>query len=377
MRKKKSIKILPLVLFILIFLFVYNFEDIIGGTLFKSGFKTLQWDELKKIPIDLQKGLENSTLIFTDNSNIIVSANNQLKLYDKDGDIIVSKKINSHSSKVIGLKDYFAVIDLIQGDIVIMDFKANKFGEIMDLGNLKDVISIRNNIIVITGENRLQIFNEKGTLLSDVELPDGEILSLDLSKKENKIIITILSSDSENYNSKIITYSLDSNSMVGADNHYDSIIYSTNVYETSVMIVDSEGSHSYLITDTDNNIWNVKREGRLEHLTVDDNGNIFEIVYREKINNDKGQKYNYFLIGVNKDGGNIFEIGLDKKYDSISILKGRILLSNDKEAIIYSYGGKIISNYQDKRKMKSIKWLTYNRLLVEYNDYMKVFELVY
>ncbi len=377
MKRKKASKIRSFIIFFIIFLIVYNFESIVGSTLFKSGLKTLEWEEIKKISVDLQNGLENSSLIFTDNNNIIVSSNNDLKLYDKDGDIIVGKKINSHSSKVVGMKDYFAVVDLLQGNMIIMDFKANKFGEIKGLGHLKDVKSIYNNIIAITSENRLQIFNEKGMLLSDVELPSGELLSLDLSRKENKIVITILSLDSESYNSKILTYSLDSNLMVGADNHYDSIIYSTNVYETNVMIVDSEGAHSYLISDTDNNIWNVERKGNLEHLFVDANGNIFEIVYRANINKDNNKKANYFLVAINKDGEDIFEIKLDDRYKDIKISEGRILLFNDNDAVIYSYSGKLISRYHDGRKMKNVKWITYNRLLVEYNDYIKVFELGY
>lgn len=377
--KKKSFKerILSFGLFILILLLVFNFTTIIKKTSIALGISKLDWTVIKTIEFETDQVLDNRAVIFTHNKNIIVSFDHKLYLYDGDGEFIIKREVNSNHTRMIGMDDYFVVSDIIQGHIMVLDYLGSPVGTIESLGGIQDLVSVSNNMfVVITDKNELQVYTHQGVMISSVSLPEGELLSLDVSKDKETILVTILSSDDTHYNSKLITYSMIENSMIGAHNHYNSILYGARIYNTDILIVDYDGQHAYRIGEADEYLWESTRLGNLIHFEVDQNGNIFEIVEIDEVEDLLGQS-EYHLTGINKDGKSIFDVELTSNYNDIVINEGQILIYNDRKLVIFDSMGQIIESFESNKKIYNVNWLSGNRILLEYHDYLEIQELSY
>jgi len=374
-RKKKPFinRLGSFLLFLVITLIVFNFGFLWKQGLIAVGIADLNWESINKINIDLDQDLENRALVFTYNDTVIVSSNNEIKLYDVNGDFIVARKINSDSTKIIGMSSYFVVSDIQQGNIFVLDYMGNTTGQIENLGPIEDIISANNDLfVVITIDNELSVYNYEGILISNVQLPSGELLGLDVSKDKAQVIATILSSDLYQFNSKIITFSMESNLMIGGHNNYGDIVYGAKVYDDHIMIVDTKGKHAYRVGDSEDFTWDRPREGELLYFEIDNNGSIFELIKKDDIN-----LTDYFLTGVNKDGKDIFKDIKTSKFTKIVLTQGKILLQNDRLLEIYSSDGILLASYESSKKINDVEWINENRIIIEFNDYIEVLELAY
>jgi hypothetical protein len=337
------------------------------------GFADLNWTNIAKIDMDLNQDLEERAIVFTDNNSIIVAANQEIKIYDAEGNFVVARKINSESTKIVGMSEYFVVADIRQGNIFVLDYLGKTTGEILNIGSIKDIVSASDNyFVVITQKNELNVYDYQGVLSSNVSLPEGELLGLDVSADQAHVIATILSSDSDQYNSKIITFNMDTNVMVGGNNNYSNIVYGTKVYNDHVMIVDSKGQHAYRFGATKDYTWEVVRDGDLIYFEIDKNGSMFEIIRREVINTSE-----FILTATNKDGQMIFEETLTQKYNKIVLTQGKVLLKNERMLEIYSSDGILLTTYESSKKINDVEWLNPDRLIIEFNDYIELLELAY
>lgn len=373
-RKKPLINRLgSLLLFIVITLVVFNFGFLLKQGLIAIGIADLNWSSINKINIDLDQDLENRALVFTYNETVIVSTNSEIKLYDVNGDFVAARKINSDSTKIIGMPSYFVVSDVQQGNIFVLDYLGNTTGEIANLGPIKEIVSANDNLfVVITMDNQLNVFSHEGVLISNVQLPSGELLGLDVSKDKEQVIATILSSDLYQFNSKIITFSMDSNLMIGGHNNYGDIVYGAKVYNDHIMIVDTNGEHAYRVGDSSDFTWERPRDGELLYFEIDNNGSIFELIKKDDINTT-----DYFLTGITKDGKDIFDPIKTKRFTKIVLTQGKILLQNDRLLEIYSSDGILLASYDSSKKINDVEWLNNKRIIIEFNDFIEVLELAY
>jgi len=374
-RKKKPLinRLGSLLLFVVISLIVFNFSFLLKQGLIAIGIADLNWTSINKINIDMDQDLENRAMVFTYNETVIVNTNSEIKLYDRNGDFIAARKINSDSTKIIGMPSYFVVSDIQQGNIFVLDYLGNTTGEIENLGPIEEIVSANNNLfVVITMDNELNVYNHEGVLISNVQLPIGELLGLDVSKDRAQVIATILSSDLYQFNSKIITFSMDSNLMIGGHNNYGDVVYGAKVYDDHIMIVDTNGKHAYRVGDSSDFTWDRPREGELIYFEIDNNGSIFELVKRNDINT-----IDYFLTGVTKDGRNIFNPIKTKRFTKIVLTQGKILLQNDRLLEIYSSDGILLASYESSKKINDVEWLNNKRVIIEFNDFIEILELAY
>ena len=372
-RKPLSKRLASLGLFIIITLFVFNFNYLLKKSLILVGIADLNWTSIARIDVDMDQNLEKQAVVFAYNNAVIISANNEIKLYDEQGQMINARKITSDNTKIIGMDEYFVVADLLQGNIFILDYTGKTVGQIDNLGTIQDIISTKNNyFVVITLNNQLNVYDSDGVLNSNVQLPEGELLGLDLSSDRAQVITTILSSDKYHYNSKIITYSMKDNLMIGGHNNYSSIVYGAKVYNDHIMIVDTEGQHAYRIGDSEEYTWEKSREGELQYFEIDQNGSIYELTKVENFTDTI-----FKLTATTKDGTEIFSSELNHQFTKIVLTPGKVLLQNDRILEIYSSDGILLASYESNKKINDVEWLNSERLIIEYNDYTEILELAY
>ncbi|MBJ2356751.1 hypothetical protein JF818_09995 [Sphaerochaeta sp. S2] len=334
----------------------------------------MNWKEIGKIDISMDKVLDTRADVFSYNNKIIVNEVNEIALYDHDGNLIERKGINTDSSTLLGMENYFAVVDNLQGNIYILDYYGGYVGEVNHLGPIEKAVAANNDVfVVITADNHFLVFDYEGNEISNIQLSSGRLLGLDISKDKKLVLVTLLSSDEKKYNSKLITYSLDTNSMLGAHNNYNSIVYGARIYDQVILIVDFNGLHAYMINEENSFLWERERTGSLINFEIDENGNVYEINERKEV--DTFTIHN--LVCINKDGKEIFTKELDEDYRSLSLKRGQILLVSDFKILILNSAGEEIQSFESNDRVMDAEWLSENRILVEYNNYIEILELAY
>lgn len=377
-RKKPLInRLASLILFLFITFVVFNFGNIVQQSMIVLGFADLNWVEINKININSDEVLDNRAQVFSFNDSIIISSNNEISIYNRDGKLVVKREIVSASSKVIGMDDYFVVVDNFQGHIIVMDYFGKIVAPIEFLGPIKETVYISNNIfVVITVSNQLHVYNHEGALISDFDLPKGELLSLDVSEDKETLLLTLLTSNESGYKSKLLTYSMLSNAMIGGHQAKDTIVFGTKLYQNDILIVDMLGQYANEKGDSENTLWQNERLGTLMNFEIDNNGNIYELIEVEESKELTG-KTEYHLTCINKDGKKIFDKVLDNRYQNIKLNKGEVLLLSDQDIMILNSDGTLVSQYDSNKKIYDAEWLLENRILIEYNDFVEILELSY
>lgn len=377
--KKPLIKKLgSLLLFLSINIIVFNASAIFDYSKIAIGITDLSWNEVEMIDIDMDKILGNRPQVFSFNENIIVNSANEIYLYDIDGKLKVRKEINSDTTKLIGMEEAFLVADFVQGNIAIIDYLGTLTGNIQGLGNIEEIVSVKDNMFaIILNDGNLKIFDMYGVEVSSVSLPPGEFLSVDVSRSEELILVTLLSSDELNYNSKMITYSMDKESMIGGINNVEKIVYRAKILGEDVVIFDHSGIYAYKLNEAVGyKNWEYERNGELITFEIDQNGNSIEIInkFEAGIYFDEVE---YHLIGMNKDGVLLYDKSLPNKFNKIALGYGKILVYNDSSVLVFNSDGEIIAERQMNKSIYNISWLSETRLLIEYNDLVEILDLAY
>lgn len=375
-RKKKPlwVRFIRLALFIALALLVFNFTSIVQALLIRIGVIDLDWHDINKIEVSMDKVLSTRADIFSFNKTIIVNEANEIALFDYDGDLIERKEINTDSSSVIGMDHYFAVVDHIQGNIYVLDYYGVYVGEVNHLGPIVKTIAASDDMfVVITRDNEFIVFNHEGNEVSRISLPQGELLGLDISKDKETVLITLLSADEKNFVSKLLIFSMKSNTMQGADNYFNSVVFGARIYKDIILIIDQIGLHAYKIGETDSDLWTYDRSGILMNYEIDSNGNIFEVTEH----NEMGTFKTYELLCKNKDGQTIFKYETEEYFNNLTLHKGQIMLSNENKVMILNLLGEVIKTYNATDQIYDTDWLSDNRIVIEYNDYVEIKELRY
>lgn len=381
MAKKKNVffkRLSSFLLFIVINIVVFNAGTIFNYSKIAIGAASLKWSDVAKIDIDMDNILGNRTQVFSFNENIIINFANELHLYNIDGKLMAKKEINSNTTKIVGMNSSFLVSDFIQGNIAIIDYLGNSVGTINALGNIDEIVGVKNDIFaVITNDGELKVFDIYGSEISTVSLPQGEFLNIDVSQSEELLLVTLLSSDEYSYNSKMITYSMKKNEMIGGTNNTDKIVYKAKIFDEDVIVVDYNGVYVYKLNDaTNESSWNYERDGELITFDIDSNGNFIEIISMSEVEDVLGTG-EYHLVGINKDGDMLYDLVLDDKYSKVTLGYGKILIYNENSLLIFNSNGDIIANRDVNKSIYKVTWLSETRLLVEYNDFIELLDLSY
>ncbi len=367
---KKGIKraVLRLLLFVGIFLFVYNFEGIVSNILIMLNKKPLNIEVIETIDI---KKEDDNKMISKDN-NLIIYSNEEIQIYDEFIELISKKSINTLFVKLVKMDDYFLAADITQGDLIVLDYSGNVISEIKKTKMIKEIRTANNDIIVITNENKLIVYNELLEEKSQLTLPKGEILSVELTDDKSKCVITILSVEDSEYNSKIITFDIKKNTMIGGYNNYQKIVYESKLNDDNIIVVEDDGIKAHKLGDIDENVWEYKREGNLIYFDIDNNNSIYELVTTEII-----QIKDYYLVCLNKDGKKKFNLELKDKYDKIIFSKGRVLIYNENKIKILTSDGEELIEIDKNNKIKDIIWIDDLTISIMYEDEVQICKLNY
>ncbi|MBN2794842.1 MAG: hypothetical protein JXR88_05515 [Clostridia bacterium] len=378
-RRKKPLlfRLLSLGLFLVITYIVFNFNGLVKDATIALGLADLNWTVIEAIDIQTDEILGSRPDVMRFNENILVSFNDEISLYNCDGESLGKKAIQSVNSQVLGLEDYVIIIDKQQGNMGVIDYEGNDIAEYGPIGPIKEAIGASaNTYIVLTENNYFYVYNYDGVLFFDYALPKGELMGLDVSNDKDYLLLTLLVSSENKFNSRLLTYDIIQNNLVGGNDNVNTVVYGAKLVHQDVVIVDLSGAHAYTKGDPEHLNWTYTREGQLNEFEIDANGNVFEITQLKEVEELIGQS-EYHLTSINKDGHEIFNVKLDEPYDTIDILNGKILLKSDKKLSVYNYTGELIASYDNHKKIYSAEWLTNDRIVIVYNDYLEIMELKY
>lgn len=358
-------------LFVVIGLFVFNFKFLSKQLFIVTGIADLNWTSLEKIRTDEPT---EDAIVLSQHESIIVCDGTEIKLYDVDGNLIKKRKINTNQGiKMIGLDDYFVVSDMIQGNIMILDYFGETKGVIEKIGPLNDIVSTSNNtFVVITADNELHVYNEIGVMESSVPLQKGELLGLDVSTDKKIVTVTQFSAGKENYVSSMLAYDTKSGSLISGFNELNKVIFGAKLYDNYVFMIDSYGLNFYKINRSDEPFEKNQREGDLVYFSIANNGNIYEI---DKVIQNGVSIFK--LVGTTQDNEEVLNLELPNKFDKIVLNQGKILLMNEKELYIYTTDGKFLLSFESNKKILDVSWLGENRVVLKHEEYLQVMALSY
>lgn len=370
-------RLLSLGLFLVITYVVFNANAMFKQATIALGFADLNWVKVETIDLETDDILGNRPEVMRFNDNILIYFNDLISLYDSEGNSLGKKLIQSFNSQVVGLDDYIIIIDKQQGNMITIDYEGNDIAEFGPIGTIKEGIAAsENTFVVITENNYIFVYNYDGILYFDHALPKGELLGFEVSNNKDYLLLTLLVSFEETFNSRLLTYDITENSLVGGNDNVNTVVYGAKLVNEDIVIVDVKGHHAYTKGDPEHLNWNIERVGELRSFTIDKNGNVFELTEIGEVEDLIGQS-EYHFTSTNKDGRAIFDLKLDQAYDKIDILEGKILLSNDKVISIYNYAGEKMTSLDNHRKIYNALWLTNDKVIVVYNDYLEILELKY
>lgn len=378
-KQKKSLKerLFSLLLFLAIVWLVFNVQMVVKRASIFLGFIEMDFHQVKKVDLNFDGELNHRPIVVAHKDHVIVSFSNEITLYSNAGEKIAKQEINSDFSKIVSLSDYFVVADMMQGHLSILDYKGNPVSSILSIGPIADIVEASKNMIaVITMENDLFVYDHEGVMITKIPLPSGELLGLELSADKTMVLTNILESDENKFNSKISSHDMETFVMSSSKNNYDSIIYGVEVINDVLIIIDDEGQRAYDYSEGDMVLWQQERVGTLKHFRIDGNGNIFEVIALDVVEDLMGTT-EYRLIGLNLDGRMIVDKTLEHDYDTIALQDGLILLKSDRDVLILDSLGDVIKQFESPRKIISSQWLSNKKILVEYNDYFSIYELKY
>lgn len=384
-KKKKSVlqSFVYLALFLLINIIVFNASSIFSFSKQIVGVANLEWERVKKININMDNELGRRAQVFSYKNRIIVNMSDALHIYNLDGVHIAQGEINSNVTNIVGMDNAFVVSDFTQGNMKVLDYTGRIIGDIVGLGEIDDIVAINESMFaVVTKEGALVVYNIQGEEVSNIKLPVGQIIDVTASIEEKLLIVTILSSDEYNYNSKLITFnikqgSISNGSMIGSNNNLNSIVYKARVFNEHVIVVDNEKTYVYELKDVlIDEVWKYPRKGELVTFEIDNNGNVIQVISIE--NTEELFGFNeYQLIGLNKDGSLLYDPKLDQKYDKIALGYGKVIIYNKEKLLVYNSDGNLVAERITSNSLLNVSWLSETRILFEYNGLVEIMELSY
>lgn len=226
-RKKpnKGAVLFELLLLAIIVLFVFQ-----GDQLLKFGKQWLKLDHLElgrvaQIPY-VGRNTETESSVFKAKNSIVISEEQQLKVYDQNGVLQYQGELNAAQTQVAGGEDFYIVAEIQRGELAAVDYKGTVLSTVNNLGPIRKLEISQNEAILIEFQDKksIQLLNQQLQPLMSATIPAGEILEAKAFLKAETIAVAAIETSGNTLTTTIYQYALDGK-LLGMTNLDSEIVY--------------------------------------------------------------------------------------------------------------------------------------------------------
>ncbi|MCG8541494.1 MAG: DUF5711 family protein, partial [Clostridia bacterium] len=306
---------------------------------------------------------------------VIKFEKNKLVTYDLNGEKLWEKELKMKDPIIRGNKDNIVVVNPTNGKVFYIDYR----GEIKLENSLdKEVIDVEinsNGYVLTMLKKEIFVFHPNGEIVSNFNIPKGEVFDGDLSEDNNTIALTILNVEEKKFYSNILFYSLDGKVLAGKKYDND-IIYKIFLINDSNLLALSDSRVLMISEDDKNNnvIWVKEFEENLNKGVLSDQG-ILVLSLINKENTIIDTKNRNIICQLNLDGNILNKTPIAGEVLGLDVIDDEILVFTDRTIYILDKKGEIILERKINRDIKTVKWISKKNILITYKDRLEIMSL--
>ncbi len=374
--KKKRLRkrrfVLSLLIIAAIIFGIIKFAEILKPVL---GYKSIGLKRISTIEYTTRKQDRDRVNINSFEERVIKFEKNKLVTYDLNGEKLWEKELKMKDPIIRGNKDNIVVVNPTNGKIFYIDYR----GEIKLENSLdKEVIDVEinsNGYVLAMLKKEIFVFHPNGEIVSNFNIPKGEVFDGDLSEDNNTIALTILNLEEKKFYSNILFYSLDGKVLAGKKYDND-IIYKIFLINDSNLLALSDSRVLMISEDDKNNnvIWVKEFEENLNKGVLSDQG-ILVLSLINKENTIIDTKNRNIICQLNLDGNILNKTPIAGEVLGLDVIDDEILVFTDRTIYILDKKGEIILERKINRDIKTVKWISKKNILITYKDRLEIMSL--
>ena len=374
--KKKRLRkrrfVLSLLIIAAIIFGIIKFAEILKPVL---GYKSIGLKRISTIEYTTRKQDRDRVNINSFEERVIKFEKNKLVTYDLNGEKLWEKELKMKDPIIRGNKDNIVVVNPTNGKIFYIDYR----GEIKLENSLdKEVIDVEinsNGYVLAMLKKEIFVFHPNGEIVSNFNIPKGEVFDGDLSEDNNTIALTILNVEEKKFYSNILFYSLDGKVLAGKKYDND-IIYKIFLINDSNLLALSDSRVLMISEDDKNNnvIWVKEFEENLNKGVLSDQG-ILVLSLINKENTIIDTKNRNIICQLNLDGNILNKTPIAGEVLGLDVIDDEILVFTDRTIYILDKKGEIILERKINRDIKTVKWISKKNILITYKDRLEIMSL--
>lgn len=374
--KKKRLRkrrfVLSLLIIAAIIFGIIKFAEILKPVL---GYKSIGLKRISTIEYTTRKQDRDRVNINGFEERVIKFEKNKLVTYDLNGEKLWEKELKMKDPIIRGNKDIIVVVNPTNGKIFYIDYR----GEIKLENSLdKEVIDVEinsNGYVLAMLKKEIFVFHPNGEIVSNFNIPKGEVFDGDLSEDNNTIALTILNVEEKKFYSNILFYSLDGKVLAGKKYDND-IIYKIFLINDSNLLALSDSRVLMISEDDKNNnvIWVKEFEENLNKGVLSDQG-ILVLSLINKENTIIDTKNRNIICQLNLDGNILNKTPIAGEVLGLDVIDDEILVFTDRTIYILDKKGEIILERKINRDIKTVKWISKKNILITYKDRLEIMSL--
>ncbi len=374
--KKKRLRkrrfVLSLLIIAAIIFGIIKFAEILKPVL---GYKSIGLKRISTIEYTTRKQDRDRVNINSFEEQVIKFEKNKLVTYDLNGEKLWEKELKMKDPIIRGNKDNIVVVNPTNGKIFYIDYR----GEIKLENSLdNEVIDVEinsNGYVLAMLKKEIFVFHPNGEIVSNFNIPKGEVFDGDLSEENNTIALTILNVEEKKFYSNILFYSLDGKVLAGKKYDND-IIYKIFLINDSNLLALSDSRVLMISEDDKNNnvIWVKEFEENLNKGVLSDQG-ILVLSLINKENTIIDTKNRNIICQLNLDGNILNKTPIAGEVLGLDVIDDEILVFTDRTIYILDKKGEIILERKINRDIKTVKWISKKNILITYKDRLEIMSL--
>ena len=374
--KKKRLRkrrfVLSLLIIAAIIFGIIKFAEILKPVL---GYKSIGLKRISTIEYTTRKQDRDRVNINSFEERVIKFEKNKLVTYDLNGEKLWEKELKMKDPIIRGNKDNIVVVNPTNGKIFYIDYR----GEIKLENSLdKEVIDVEinsNGYVLAMLKKEIFVFHPNGEIVSNFNIPKGEVFDGDLSEDNNTIALTILNVEEKKFYSNILFYSLDGKVLAGKKYDND-IIYKIFLINDSNLLALSDSRVLMISEDDKNNnvIWVKEFEENLNKGVLSNQG-ILVLGLINKENTIIDTKNRNIICQLNLDGNILNKTPIAGEVLGLDVIDDEILVFTDRTIYILDKKGEIILERKINRDIKTVKWISKKNILITYKDRLEIMSL--
>ena len=374
--KKKRLRkrrfVLSLLIIAAIIFGIIKFAEILKPVL---GYKSIGLKRISTIEYTTRKQDRDRVNINSFEERVIKFEKNKLVTYDLNGEKLWEKELKMKDPIIRGNKDNIVVVNPTNGKVFYIDYR----GEIKLENSLdKEVIDVEinsNGYVLTMLKKEIFVFHPNGEIVSNFNIPKGEVFDGDLSEDNNTIALTILNVEEKKFYSNILFYSLDGKVLAGKKYDND-IIYKIFLINDSNLLALSDSRVLMISEDDKNNnvIWVKEFEENLNKGVLSDQG-ILVLSLINKENTIIDTKNRNIICQLNLDGNILNKTPIAGEVLGLDVIDDEILVFTDRTIYILDKKGEIILERKINRDIKTVKWISKKNILITYKDRLEIMSL--